>query len=180
MASTPERVRILYRRPPDREDTFEQTVLARTPDCVVTFLARSRLAHPAFVAGRPVLEPGAPIVWFAFRDAWYDVGRFHTADGTFRGFYSDVIMPVERIETSAWTMTDLFLDVWLDVDGGVHVLDADELEEAVAKRWIDESLARRAEEEAAAIVERARRGEWPPPIVREWPLERALEVIGRG
>src|SRR5690606_25850916 len=101
-------------------------------------------------------------------------------DGTFQGFYSDIIEPVSGLETNTWTMTDLFLDVWVAADGGIHVLDEDELAEAVREGWIDEPVAGRTEAEAAAIVERARRGAWPPRVVEEWTLEKALAETGVG
>src|SRR5690606_27691980 len=113
VASTTERVRIHYRRPPDREDVYEQILVARTAECVVTLLPHARTTAPSRVGGQVILEPGAPIVWFAFPGEWYDIGRFHTADGTFQGFYSDIIEPVSGLETNTWTMTDLFLDVWV-------------------------------------------------------------------
>lgn len=180
MASTAERVRIAYRRPPDREEIFEQTVLARTAECVVTFLHRAGVRRPVLVDGRTILEPGSPIVWFTFPGCWHDIGRFHTADGAFQGMYANVLTPVAGIESRTWVTTDLFLDVWLDARGGIRVLDADELEEAVAAGTVAVALAARAREEAAAIVEAAAAGSWPPPIVADWPLERALTIAPAG
>jgi predicted RNA-binding protein associated with RNAse of E/G family len=78
-----------------------------------------------------------------------------------------------------WLTTDLFLDVFVDLEGGVHVLDRDELKEAVAMDWVDAATARAAELEANRLVEAARAGKWPPPVVDDWPLERARDVAGR-
>jgi predicted RNA-binding protein associated with RNAse of E/G family len=179
VASTAEHVRIHYRRPPDREEIFEQAVLARTAECVVTFLPRAGVKKPLEIGGHTILEPGAPIVWFTFPGRWHDIGRFHTANGAFRGLYANVLTPVAGIESRTWYTTDLFLDVWLDARGEVRILDADELEEAVAAGAVDTALARRAEAEAAAIVASAGAGSWPPPIVAAWPLERAV-AMARG
>jgi predicted RNA-binding protein associated with RNAse of E/G family len=180
VASTPERVRIHYRRPPDREEIFEQTVLARTAACVVTFLESARIRQPLRVGGHAILEPGAPIVWFTFPGAWHDIGRFHSADGTFRGLYANVLTPVVGIESSTWFTTDLFLDVWQDAAGSLRVLDADELAAARLAGSVEMPLAERAEEEVAAILAGAQSGAWPPPEVSEWNLERAVEASRLG
>jgi predicted RNA-binding protein associated with RNAse of E/G family len=174
VASTPERVRIHYHRPPDREEVFEQQVIARTPDCVVTLLESARLDRPMRIDGDVALEPGSPIVWFTFPGVWHDIGRFHTADGTPTGLYANVLTPVEFLAADHWRTTDLFLDVWRDAAGRVHVLDEDELDAALRARWIDAPTAEAARAEAGRIRAEARAGRWPPPIVGDWPLERAL------
>jgi predicted RNA-binding protein associated with RNAse of E/G family len=120
----------------------------------------------------PVLEPGSPVVWFTFPDAWHDVGRFHRPDGQFTGFYANVLTPV-RIDGDDWTTTDLFLDVFVAPDGAVHVLDRDELDHAEGRGWIDAALARRARAEADTLVQTVRQGDWPPTAVHEWTLARA-------
>jgi predicted RNA-binding protein associated with RNAse of E/G family len=130
---------------------------------------------PMLIAGEPALERGSRVVWFTFPGAWHDVGRFHRADGSFTGCYGNVLTP-PRILGDAWYTTDLFLDVWQAPTGTVSLLDEDELEEALARSHIDPVLARRAREEAHQVLECAATGDWPPPIVREWTLERALAV----
>jgi predicted RNA-binding protein associated with RNAse of E/G family len=179
VASTPERVRIHYHRPPDREEVFEQRVIAWTPDCVVTLLERARLDRPMRIDGAVALEHGAPIVWFTFPGVWHDIGRFHTADGTPTGLYANVLAPVEFVAPDRWRTTDLFLDVWLDAAGRLHVLDEDELDAALRAGWIDEATAAAARAEAERIRADALAGTWPPPIVEDWPLERALRGNAR-
>lgn len=169
-------VTIHYRRPPDRLQVFEQQVLERRPDCVVTFLERSALGAPMVLNGRIVLEDGSPVVWFTFPGAWHDIGRFHRVDGTFTGIYANILTPVRDTASSHWETTDLFLDVWAE-DGRFEVLDEDELDAAVAERWVDPATALRARDEAAALVQQARHGTWPPPIVGEWTLERARATL---
>jgi predicted RNA-binding protein associated with RNAse of E/G family len=174
VGSTAETVRIRYRRPPDREDVFIQRLVQRTPDCVVTLMRHTPLAAPLHVGGRVILEDGAPVVWFTFPGAWHDIGRFHTAAGTFTGLYANILTPVRFLSAGEWETTDLFLDLWRDADGGVHVLDADELAAARAGAWIDAAAADAARREADRLVAAARAGAWPPSIVGAWPLERAL------
>ena len=167
------RVRIHYRRLPDREQVFDQRVVLDQGDVIVTLTDPMEIASPMLVAGGTVLEPGSRVVWFTFPGRWYDVGRFHRADGTFTGIYGNVLTP-PRILGDVWYTTDLFLDVWLPPEGGASLLDEDELEEALARSNIDAELAARAREEAAGMLEEAATGAWPPRIVQEWTLERAL------
>ncbi len=168
-----ESVRIHYRRLPDREQVFEQAVLEDAGEYVATFLEAARLARPVVAAGRVVLEPGAPVVWTTYRgDVWHDVGRFHLADGTFTGFYANVLTPVV-MTGNRWDTTDLALDVWAGADGAVEVLDQDEFEEAVRRGWLDAATEARARAEAERLAAAARAGDWPPEHVRAWDLARA-------
>ncbi|MGE0158348.1 MAG: DUF402 domain-containing protein [Gemmatimonadales bacterium] len=171
-----DRVRIHYRRLPDREQVFDQRVVLSREDVIVTLTDPMRLDSPMRIAGEPALEHGSRVVWFTFPGCWHDVGRFHLADGSFTGCYGNVLTP-PRILGEAWYTTDLFLDVWLPRVGPAALLDEDELEEALARSHIDAELARRAREKAGWLLERAAEGAWPPPIVAEWTLERALEVV---
>ncbi|HEU4883719.1 MAG TPA: DUF402 domain-containing protein [Longimicrobium sp.] len=170
-------VTIHYRRPPNRLEVFEQAVVDDDGTCVVTYLPSAKVKKAMEIGGRVVLEPGAPIVWFTWRgDVWHDVGRFHRADGTFTGLYANVLTPV-RMDGANWETTDLFLDVWMDADGGVEILDRDEFDAALAAGWITPSTAARALAEAERLADDARRGTWPPAPVREWTVERVREVM---
>ena len=145
---------------------------------VVTLLERAAIERPSLVDGAVILEPGSPVVWFTFDGARHDVGRFHLADGTFTGLYANVLTPVEGIDGTEWATTDLFLDLWLPAAGGdARVLDEDELEEALFRGALDAASASQAIAEAARLLDDARAGAWPPPIVHEWPLERARERV---
>jgi predicted RNA-binding protein associated with RNAse of E/G family len=176
VASTPDRVRIHYRRA-EREDLYVQTVVQRTRDCVVTFLEHTPLPRPIVIAGRTALEPGAPAVWFTFPGARHDIGRFHLADGSFTGIYANILSPVLGVSGNEWWTTDQFLDIWL-ADGAVSILDEDELAAAERNGDIGPADAGRARAEATRLVAAFGRGEWPPPVVAEWPLERARALLG--
>ena len=173
---SPPSVVIHYRRLPDREQIFEQIVLDHSGDQIVTFLESAELSRAVEVQGRVVLEPGSPVVWFTFPHRWHDVGRFHLRDGTFTGFYANVLTPV-RMSGARWETTDLCLDVWAGADGRVEILDEDEFEEARERGWMDEPTARRARDEADALARAARAGRWPPDHARDWDLERARRRI---
>jgi predicted RNA-binding protein associated with RNAse of E/G family len=167
------RVRIHYRRLPDREQIFDQRVVHERDDVIVTLTDPMRLDASMLIDGTPALESGSRVVWFTFPGCWHDVGRFHLADGSFTGCYGNVLTP-PRILGSTWYTTDLFLDVWLPQHGAPKLLDEDELDDARALSHIDEGLAQRAREEAADLLGRARSGAWPPPVVHQWTLEKAL------
>ena len=132
------------------------------------------MRQPTMVGGRRVLERASPVVWFTFPGLWHDIGRFHAPDGTFTGYYANILTPV-RIERGAgetWHTTDLFLDVFVTPDGKPHVLDRDEFAEAVREGWLEPEQAQRAEAEAERLLEGCEAGSWPPVVAREWTLDR--------
>lgn len=169
-------VEIHYTRPPGRITVFHQHIVERTDECIVTLLDHTDIRRPVTVRGAAVLEPGAPVVWFTFPDLWHDIGRFHTADGRFTGFYANVLTPVQFITPTRWATTDLFLDVWLD-EKGAELLDVEELNAALGERIVTSDDAERARAEAAALLKAAGEGTWPPAICREWTLERAQAAV---
>lgn len=167
---------IHYHRPPGRLRVYRQRLLVDRPWVQVSFQAETPVSEPMVVAGRTVLEPGSPVIWFTFPDRWHDVGRFHLADGTFTGYYANVLTPVVlhlgHHEPLRWRTTDLFLDVWQGSDGTLAVLDEEELAEAEAEGAVDAAMAERAREEARRITREAELERWPPQVAREWTLER--------
>ncbi|HSM03279.1 MAG TPA: DUF402 domain-containing protein [Longimicrobiales bacterium] len=177
------RVHIHYRRPPDREEVFVQDLLLDAPDVKVSFQPDTPVRGPVVVDGTVILEPGSPVVWFTFPDRWHDIGRFHTADGEFTGIYANVLTPCvlhHPADTSPlrWETTDLFLDVWVAAGRAPRLLDEDELEAAVRAGHLDGDTSDRARREARWIMERARAGAWPPPVVHDWTLEQARRTAG--
>ena len=168
----PPLVRIHYHRPPDRIEIHEQLLVHDDPDAKVTLVPAAARKRPILIDGRVVLEDGSAIVWFTFPGAWHDIGRFHTADGAFTGFYANVLTPVDLRADHVWDTTDLFLDIWLDARGP-RVLDEEEFDEALARGWVDAPTGARARREVDAIRREAEAGLWPPAVVREWTLARA-------
>ncbi|MEX2281437.1 MAG: DUF402 domain-containing protein [Gemmatimonadota bacterium] len=171
-------VRIHYRRPPERLTIFEQLLVHDGEHVIVTLSEKTNISTDVLVNGEAVLEAGAPVVWFTFPGAAHDLGRFHRRDGRFTGLYANVITPVEFESRLEWRTTDLFLDIWLPADGSVPVLlDEDELEAALANRWIDVETAQTARNEADRLISRWRDGSWPLPLVHEWTLEQARAAL---
>ena len=174
-------VEIEYARVGGEVFVYRQHLVDASSAAIVTLQTSTPLSRPKRVKGRAVLEPGSPVVWFTFEDRWHDIGAFHLADGTFTGWYANVLTPVElgaTVETGwRWRTTDLCLDVWRD-DRGASVLDADELLEAEAEGRLAADTAARARAEAELLLADARNHEWPPALVGEWPLEAARRRAG--
>jgi uncharacterized protein len=169
-------VRIHYRRPQGSTTLFRQRFVHRAGSCVITLMQQTPLKKPVEVAGRAVLEPGDAVVWFTFRDLWHDIGRFHVR-GRHTGCYANILTPVTFRTPLEWQTTDLFLDVWMGADGTLVLLDEDELDAALLDGAVTDDEARRARTEAAALMRDARTGTWPPRLVHEWTLERALDAL---
>jgi len=171
-------VAIHYRRPPEDLRIYDQRVVHEQDDVLVTISQPLDLDAPLTVHGDVALERHSLAVWFTFPGVWHDIGRFHRADGSFTGIYANILTPPVT-EGAIWRTTDLWLDVWLPAEGTVVLLDQDEFDEGVAAGHIDERTAERAQAEAADILRLHRDGRWPPPIVEEWTLERALASLDR-
>jgi hypothetical protein len=165
-------VHIYYHRLPAREDVYRQKLVHDRSDVRVT-LAEDVVLRPLLVDGEVTLEPGSDVVWFTFPDQWHDIGRFHRADGSLTGIYSNILTPPVFERGEVWRTTDLFLDVWIPRGGSPRVLDREEFDEAVKSGWIDDATRGRALDEVERILDAAERGAWPPLVVEEWTLERA-------
>lgn len=168
-------IEIRYRRPPDRLDVFVQDLVIDEPDHKVTLHDPSTLTAPLTVGRQIIYEPGAPIVWYVFPTAWYDIGAFHLTDGTFTGYYVNLITP-PRLGGRTWTLFDLCLDVWIDPGGDFSVLDQDEFDEAVDSEWLDSATAERARHELDRVLQAAASGRFPPSLVRRYPLQRVRDL----
>ena len=173
-------VHIHYRRPPDRLTIFRQRVVHEEPGAIVTLATGVELPAPLRVEGVPILEPGADAVWFTFPGVAHDIGRFHTLDGTFTGWYANILTPPLLEPGGIWRTTDLCLDVWMTPDGTVTLMDREELDHAEAEGWVTPEEAAGALREAERVVAAAAAGTWPPPVAREWTLERARTAAAAG
>ncbi|MFH1765064.1 MAG: DUF402 domain-containing protein [Gemmatimonadota bacterium] len=168
-------VRIHYLRPPDRREIFTQRLLLDTPEVKITLAEAVPFDPPIRIIGEVALEAGSDAVWFTFPGRWHDIGRFHRANGVFTGIYANILTPAVILPDGEWETTDLFLDVWIDPEGRLSVLDADQLREAEAKAWVSREQAKRARDEVDWIKKEFAAGRWPPPVVAEWTLERARQ-----
>lgn len=115
------------------------------------------------------LREGAAVLWYLFPGRAWEVAAAYDELGRLQGHYTNFIRP-PRLEPGRWHLTDLFLDVWQPADGEARLLDAEDLEAAVAAGAVAPAEARSVEDEAAAVLRSAAAGRWPPRIVREYPL----------
>jgi predicted RNA-binding protein associated with RNAse of E/G family len=167
-------IRYTYRRLAHSESVYEQRLVLDRPD--VKVLLQESYAGPALrAAGAVIHEQGAPMVWFVFPEKWYDVGRFHLADGAFTGWYTNLTKPVE-ISGDRWSATDLFLDLWTPVAGASLWLDEQDLEKATRSRIIDRATRQRIDNERALIDLQLKLGAWPPQITRDIDLAQAFRL----
>jgi uncharacterized protein len=166
-------VQIHYRRPPDREEIFTQRLVWDSPDVKITLAEDVSFDPPIQILGEVALEMGSAAVWFTFPGRWHDIGRFHRADGAFTGIYANILTPPVIRPGNNWETTDLFLDLWVDLRGQLSVLDEDQFRVAVSRRWITPGEAEMAWREVERIRREHEAGQWPPPVVEEWTLERA-------
>ncbi len=171
------RVAIHYRRPPNGLRIYHQRVVEEQEDVIITLSQPLDLSEPMVYQGDVMLEPASLALWFTFPGVWHDIGRFHRADGTFSGLYANILTP-PVLDGAVWHTTDLFLDIWCPSGGGVSLLDEDEFEEAAALGYMDAETSARARVEADGLLKLAAVGAWPPSIVNEWTLARALERTG--
>jgi len=171
----PSRVRIHYHRPDRGTTVFTEHVVLDRPDVKETLLDAYDGAE-AYAGDRLILAAGAPVVWFVYPDLCRDVGRFHLADGTFTGWYTNLRGPI-RIDGGDWYCTDLFLDHWLPADGSPgRWLDENELEAARRTGIVTEADLAVVRRERAA-VNAALGTAWPPQLAYEMDLETAYGAV---
>jgi len=121
--------------------------------------------------GEVVLDTEYRAVWFLFKDRPYDVGRFYRPDGTWTGYYADVLEPVRWVGSDPTTLepiTDLFLDLWIAPDGRHLVLDKDEFEEAIGFGILTREQIDHARRVLGELIEATERGVFPPEVAKEF------------
>src|SRR5438132_9590207 len=137
---------------------------------VATDLAPSK---PVEYLGEIVMDAGYRAVWFLFKDQPFDIGRIYRPDGTWTGYYADVLEPVRWDGSDPTTLEpiiDLFLDLWIAPDGKFAVLDEDELEEAAARGSITAYQIDHARRARQKMIEATGRGAFPPALLKQFPL----------
>jgi predicted RNA-binding protein associated with RNAse of E/G family len=169
---TPTRVRIHYHRPDRGTTVFDEHLVLDRPDVKVTLLEAYQ-GRDAFAGNRLILPAGAPVVWFVFPGLCRDVGRFHLADGTFTGWYTNLRAPI-RMEGADWYCTDLFLDHWIPADGSPGMwLDEDELEAARAAGLVTDAMLATVHAERTVVDGLVAARTWPPALACELALAEA-------
>ena len=157
-------VLIEYDRPGKNRTVYRERLIADRGEAKVLLMEAADTTLR--VGGRTVLERAAPMIWFVFPDRWYDVARFHLADGTFTGWYTNICTPTV-MEKDHWRITDLFLDLWQPLAGHPEWLDEAEFDHAAATKILSPKLASAARTARNEIEVFLRGGAWPPDICRD-------------
>jgi predicted RNA-binding protein associated with RNAse of E/G family len=155
-----------YLRPGKKTATYTERLVLDRPD-VKVLLMKVEGTKEVRIGETAVLQPGSTVTWFVFPGQWYDIGKFHRADQIFTGWYTNICTPVV-MNRDRWTITDLFLDLWLPADGPAAWLDEDEFAEAADAAALREDLAQAARSERARIEALLARRDWPPEFCRSW------------
>lgn len=119
------------------------------------------------------MAAGYDVIWFLFKDEPFDVGRFYRPDGTWTGYYVDILEPVRWQGTNADTLqpiVDLFLDLWIAPDGEHMVLDEDEFEDAKAKGYLSGDQVAHAQETLQRLVASVMQNTFPQDVVKNFRL----------
>jgi predicted RNA-binding protein associated with RNAse of E/G family len=167
------RIAFDYVRPGDHRITFEASLLRADRDVIIM----SHVAHPSkplYHAGQPVIESGYDVVWFLFKGEPYDIGRFYRPDGTWTGYYIDILEPVRWLEDDALSidpLIDLALDLWIAPDGSLQVLDEDELVAFVSHGGLTSVQASYARHTLTELVSAHKDESFPPSLVKSYGRE---------
>ncbi len=164
-----------YKRPGKEADLYDHWLVVDEPD-VKVMLLEGYHGQPVLIDGQTVAEAGAALLWFVFPGRRHDIGRFHLADDTFTGWYTNLCTPVE-MEGDTWASTDLFLDHWISADGYEAWLDEHELADAIAAGLLDEAMQLQVREERAFIQSHLDVGAWPPHITIDMQLSDARGLL---
>lgn len=170
--ATSREISIIYRRLPHDIREFPG-VLRRATASKLVIESPILTDQPISVSGEIIADKGYVAIWFVYRDKWYDIGKFYDRARRWIGYYCDIIKPVKKLLTEpsrTVTLTDLFLDLWIDREGRDFVLDEQELDKALEKHQISSSLAREARSQIRFLVRRAKTGQIPSSEIRKIKL----------
>jgi predicted RNA-binding protein associated with RNAse of E/G family len=160
----------VYRRPPNRTDTYVQELLLDEPDLKLTLQMQPPGAPSIDITDGVTLGAGSFLLWYLFPRQPFEIGVFHDGDGRLVGHYVNLVRPSTPVGTR-WSIEDLVLDVWLAPGAPIRILDEDELEEARRKHWVSGQEAQEARRALDGVLARIHAGDWPPEPVQRWPLD---------
>lgn len=164
-----------YHRPGQGVTVYEERLALDRPD-VKVLLQDDYPGPDVEVRGVRVLDSGAPMIWFVFPDAWHDIGRFHLADGTFTGWYTNLCKPVQ-FDGNTWIGHDLFLDLWQSAEGKAVWLDEDEFQTAIETGLVDSALKKQILNQRTLLEMQLQLDAWPPPIAKDIDLDQVRALL---
>ncbi|MCA6214515.1 DUF402 domain-containing protein [Thermococcus bergensis] len=163
------KVHLLYKRIPNRILERDDELIADLGDIIVAKSKFEGMLTPLFVNGVKVIENGYTMIYFAFIGENYDILKVYDREGNFKGLYVDVLAYTKR-EGDTLEMLDLFLDIFIFPNGEIFLLDEDELEMALLYELIDKETFDFAYSKAREIIEKFRKGLFPPDVVWQYSL----------
>ena len=166
-------ITLTYKRLPDRVNYFEQQLLYKDEEVIVTS-QRVTPSAPIVIDGRMVLGDNFTALWFVFTGLWYDIGKIYNLNNEWTGYYCDIILPVERTP-DRFEIVDLFLDLWVSPDSSYEIQDEDEFETALENGIIDAELAHKAQNALNNLIDEVESGNFPPEFVRDFKTEIPVE-----
>lgn len=128
-------------------------------------------SKPLVVGGEEVLAAGYQAVWFLYKGEPWDIARIYRPDGSWAGYYADVLEPVKWEGADPRTLqpvVDLFLDLWITPAGEVLLLDEDELAAAIEDGWVSVERADWARQVARNMLQAVEWETFPPIEVRRY------------
>ena len=166
---------MFFLRLPDRETIYPQRKVHELDECLITAFHEPRLAKPIRAAGKVVVKDQFFGIAYYLWDEWFTINRVYDREFQFKGYYCDVITPIQKSCTKL-AVTDLFLDVFVFPDGSWSVEDEDEFEDAASHGLMDESIQRHAREAVDKLVGMVKSGDFPPQCVRQYPKDPLLTL----
>ncbi|WP_297506051.1 DUF402 domain-containing protein [Thermococcus sp.] len=161
------RIHLIYRRLPNRVIERDDEIIADLGDIIVARSTFSGMLAPLRVNGVKVIDNGYGMLYFAFIGKNYDILKVYDEEGNFKGLYIDVLAYTKR-KGNTLEMLDLFLDIFVFPNGGAFLLDEDELEIALNHGIVNKETFDFAYSVAGEILEKLKRGEFPPAIVWDY------------
>lgn len=168
-----ETITLTYKRLPDRINYFQQNLLYKDDNVIVTS-QRVRPSSPIIENGETVLGDNYTAVWFVFTGKWYDIGKIYNLDNEWTGYYCDIIKPVIR-SSDKFEIIDLFLDLWVSPNGSYEIQDEDEFETAIQAGFISSDLAKKARNALIDLIDEVTTGRFPPEFVNKFAPKKHLE-----
>lgn len=159
-------------RPPDRRSTFHAVLLEATRDQIV-LAHEAHPSKPLRYRGQEVLASGYWAVWFLLRGEPFDIARFYRPNGSWTGYYVDVLEPVYWDGDDPDTLhpiVDLFLDIWIAPDGSFTVLDEDEFDDAIRLGYLSQERSQSARATLETLTTAICQGRFPPARIRQFVL----------
>jgi len=159
-----------YIRPPDDIREMTDELLYDDGDTVVGSFVFD-MPEPLRSGSKLLFESGFPCIYFVFFDGTgHDILKIFNPDGSFWGYYCDIVTGVKRIP-GGFEIIDLFLDVWVEPDGRTYIiLDEDEFQEAVADGIVSPAQEKNALRSLGELVAEIENGNFPPPFTRRFTL----------